>query len=60
VAIAVEVDLEGGLLGSGERTGKATGPVQEVVEPRRQLRVVHDLGSDFGADVTRVRHLPAY
>ena len=61
VAVAVEVDLERGLLGSGERAGKLSGAVEQVVEPRRQLRVVHDLGSNFRADIALVRHpQPAY
>jgi low temperature requirement protein LtrA len=56
VAVAVEIDLEGRLLGRGQRASKMAGAMQHVVEPRRQFRVVCDLGDDLGAHITRVRH----
>ena len=56
VAVAVEVDLEGRLLGRGQRASNMASAMQQVVEPRRQFRIVCDLGSDLGAHITRVRH----
>src|SRR5690349_6490874 len=57
VAVAVEVDLEGRLLRTGQRPREMAGAMEQVVEPRRQLGVVRDLWGDLGTDVTRVRHL---
>jgi hypothetical protein len=50
VAVAVEVDLEGRLLRSGQRPSKMAGAMQQVVEPRGQFRVVCDLGGDLGSN----------
>jgi hypothetical protein len=57
--IAVEIDLERRLLRSGQRPSQVARAVQQVVEPRSELRVVNDLRCDLRPDVTRVRHLSA-
>jgi hypothetical protein len=56
VAVTVEVDVQRGLLGAGERAGEAAGPVQEVVDAGGKVRVVRDLWGNLGADVASVRH----
>jgi hypothetical protein len=52
VSVAVEVDFEGGLLGSGQGSLKAAGAVEEIVDARGELRIVGDFRCDLGAHVS--------
>src|SRR5436309_15373849 len=56
VAVAVEIDLERRLLGSGQRPRQVARALQQVVQARGELRIVNYLRCDLRADITRVRH----
>lgn len=56
MAVAVEVDLQGGLLGPGEGPGQVAGATQEVIDPGGEHGIVDHLGRDLGSHISRVRH----
>jgi hypothetical protein len=55
-AVAVEIDTERRLLGSGECSGKAACAVQKIIEAGGQRGVVRDLGCEFGTYISGVHH----
>jgi hypothetical protein len=56
-AVAVEVHLQRGLLGTGERAGEVAGAMEEIVDAGRERRIVRDRRSDLGTYVADVSHV---